>query len=108
MNACRRVYGVTRLGDSRAAGGCADDPAGGVPVQPPTVPRQEQRPLGTFADGQVDRPGRARRQRDGHYLAALASDDESPVAALEAQVLDVGAGGFGDRSPFRASSEISA
>ena len=30
------------------------------------------------------------------------------MPALEAQVLDVGAGGLGDRSPFSASSEISA
>jgi hypothetical protein len=35
-----------------------------------------------------------RRQRDGHHLAALAGDGESPVASLEAQLLDVGGGSF--------------
>ena len=39
---------------------------------------------------------RARRQRDGHHLPALARDRQRPVPALQAQVLDVGAGRFGD------------
>jgi hypothetical protein len=59
------------LGDPGAAGGLADDPAGSVPVQPPPVRGQEHRAAGAVADGQVDRPGRARRQRDGDDLAAL-------------------------------------
>jgi hypothetical protein len=32
-------------------------------------------------------------------LAALAGDDQGPVAALDAQGLDVGAGGFGNAQP---------
>ena len=59
------------LADSGAARGLTDDPPGAVPVQPPPVSGQEDRPLGTLADGQVDRPGRARCQRDGDDLAAL-------------------------------------
>jgi len=84
------------LADSRAAGGLADDPPGAVPVQPSPVRGQEHRAAGPFPDGQVDRAGGARRQRDGDDLAALAGDRQGPVAALEAQVLDVGAGGLGD------------
>jgi hypothetical protein len=83
MNACRS-----------AAGGLTDDPPGGVPVQAPPGRGQEHRPFGAFPDGQVDRPGRTRRQRDGHHLAALTGDGQRPVPALQAQALDIGAGGL--------------
>jgi len=72
-----------------------------VPVQPPPVLRQEHRSFGAFADGQVDRPGGPRRQRDGDDLPALAGNRKSPVPALEAQVLDVGAGGFRYAQPVQ-------
>ena len=72
-----------------------------MPVQPPSVCGQEHRPGRPFADGQVDRPGSARRQRDGHHLAALAGDSQRPVPAFEAWVLDVGAGGLGDPQPVQ-------
>jgi hypothetical protein len=65
-----------------------------VPVQPPPVRGPEHRPFGALADGQVDRPGGARRERDGDDLAALAGDGQGPVPALQAQVLDVGADGL--------------
>ena len=61
-----RVPGRMRrdgLADPRPAGGLADDPSGAVPVQPSPVGGQEDRPAGALADGQVDRPGGARRQR---------------------------------------------
>jgi len=74
------------------AGGLEDDPPGTVPVQPLTVGGQENRAFGALADGQVYRPGRARRQRDGDDFAALAGDRQGPVASVQAQVLDVGAG----------------
>jgi len=61
MNARRSVCGPT-----------------GLPVQPPPVGSNEDRSLGPFADGQVDRPGGARHQRDGDDLAALASDGQRP------------------------------
>ena len=89
------------LADPGAAGGLADDPAGAVPVQPPPVGGQEHRPAGPLADGQVDRPGRARRQRDGDHLAALTGDRQGPVPAFQAEVLDVGADGFGDPQPVQ-------
>ena len=60
-------------------------------------PSAASRPAaGPLADGQVDRPGRARRERDGDHLAALAGDGQRPVPVFQAQVLDVGAGGLGD------------
>ena len=89
------------LGDAGAAGSLADDPPGAVPVQPPPVRSQEHRAVRALADDQVDRPGSARRQRDGHHLAALAGDSQGPVPALQAQVLDVGAGGLGDPQPVQ-------
>jgi hypothetical protein len=59
------------LGDPGAAGDLADDSPGAVPVQPPALRGEEHRPFGALADGQVDRPGGARRGRDGDDLAAL-------------------------------------
>ena len=53
------------------------------------------------ADGQVDRPGGPRRRRDGHDLAAIAGNGQSPVPALEAQVPDVGVGGFRYAKPVQ-------
>jgi hypothetical protein len=63
--------GADVLGDPGPAGDAADDPGGAVPVQPPPVRGEEQRSLGALADSQVDRPGGARRERDGDDLAAL-------------------------------------
>jgi len=82
------------LADPGAAGDLADDPPGAVPVQPLPVMGREHRPVSSFPDGQVDRPGGARRQRDGDHLAALAGDRQGPVTALLAQLLDAGAGGL--------------
>jgi hypothetical protein len=62
-------------------------------------PGEEQRPFGALAGRQVDRPGGARRERDGHHLAALARDHQGPVPALQSQVLDIGAGGLRDPQP---------
>jgi hypothetical protein len=69
MNACLSVCGLTFL--AIPARHPADDPGGAVPVQPPTVRGDEQRPFGALADGQVDSAGGARRKRGGHHLAAL-------------------------------------
>jgi len=80
--------------------GPADDPRGAVPVEPPAIGGQEDRPVAALADGQVDRPRRAWRQRDGDDLAAFAGDDQRPVAALDTQRLDVGTGGLGDPQPI--------
>jgi len=95
MNACLSV-GADVLGDPGAAGNPADDPGGTVPVQPPAVRGDEQRPCGALAAGQVDGPGGARGERDSDDLAALAGDHQGAMAALQAQVLDVRAGGLRD------------
>lgn len=76
------------LGDPGAARHPADDPGSPVPVQPPSLVRDEQRSFGALADGQVDGAGGAGRERDGNDLAALAGDDQGPVPAFQAQVLD--------------------
>jgi hypothetical protein len=87
------------LGDSRAAGDPADDAGGAVPVQPLPVGGEEQRARGPLADGQVDGPGGTWGERDGDDLPALAGDDQGPVTAFLAQVLDVRAGGLGHTEP---------
>ena len=72
-----------------------------MPVHPPPVRGQEHRPFGALADGQVDRPGRARCERDGDDLVALAGDGQGPVPALQAQVLDVRADSLRDPQPVQ-------
>jgi hypothetical protein len=52
-----------------------------------------------LADGQVDRPRGARCERDGDHHAALAGDHQGAVPTLDAQGLDVGAGGFRHAQP---------
>jgi hypothetical protein len=47
-----------------------------VPVQPPIVASEEQRPFGALADCQLDRPGGTRGKADGDDFAALAGDDQ--------------------------------
>jgi hypothetical protein len=56
-----------------------------VPVQLSAIGGQEDRSFAALADGQVDRPGGARRERDGDDLAVLAGDGERPVPALDAR-----------------------
>jgi hypothetical protein len=95
MNACQRVRG-DELGDPGAASRLADDPPGGVPVQPPAVRGQEHRSLGPLADGQVDRPGSAWSERNRDDLGALAQDRQRPMTAFESEPVDVSAGRFRD------------
>jgi hypothetical protein len=52
-----------QLGDPAPAGDSADDPGGAVPVQPLPVRAAEDRSFHALADGQVDRPRGARRER---------------------------------------------
>jgi hypothetical protein len=87
------------LGDPRLSGDTAHDPTGGVTVDPLAIGGGEDRLRAPFADRDVDGPGRPGRERDGHDLATLADDGEGAVAALESEVLDVGADGFGDSQP---------
>ena len=89
------------FGDPGTAGSRADDPPGAVPVESSPVRGQEHRPFGALADGQVERPGGPRRQRNGDDLSALAGDGQRSVPALQAKVLDVGAGGLRDPQPVQ-------
>ncbi len=89
------------FGDPRAARNFADDPPGAVPVQPPSVGGEEDGPVTPFPGGQVDRPGGARRERNGDDLAALADDRQGPVPALQAQMLDIGASSLGHSQPVQ-------
>jgi len=93
--------GADRLGDLRTAGDPPHDPTGPVTVKTSTVRRDEDRAAVAFSDGQVDRPGRPRCQRDGDGLPALAKDGECPMTPLEAQGLDVGSDRFGDPQPVQ-------
>jgi hypothetical protein len=115
LNVAQRHPGVQRRGDKCVPKGVrphvladpgppgdpADNPPGAVPVQPPPARGQEDRAIAALAGGQVDRPGGARGERDGDDLAALAGDRQGPVPALDAQVLDVSAGGLRDPQPVQ-------
>ena len=81
-------------GQPGAAGDTADESPGPVPVQAAAVGGEEDRSFAAFADGQVDRPGGPGCEGDDGLLAALAGDGQGAVAALRAQVLDIGAGGL--------------
>jgi hypothetical protein len=79
------------LADTGAASDPSDNPGGTVTVQPPAiVGGHEDQPVTAFTAGQVDRPRRARRQRDGHDLAVFAGDawPRLPVHVLLAELVD--------------------
>jgi hypothetical protein len=71
------------------AGYPADDAPGAVTVQPPPAGSEEDGSFAAFADGQVNRTGGARCERDGDDLAALSGDDQRAVAAFGAQALNI-------------------
>jgi hypothetical protein len=82
------------FGDPGPARDLADDPPCAMAVQPPPVGGEEDGAVAAFAGGQVDRRGGAGCGRGGDDLAALAGDRQGPVPALQAQVLDISAGGL--------------
>ncbi len=94
----RMTQGVRadRLVDPGLAGDAPHDPPRGVAVEALAVRPDEDRPLGPLTNGQVDRAGRAWRERDGDDLAALAEHREGAMAAFDAERFDVGAERFGD------------
>jgi hypothetical protein len=99
MNAVPQRVWADRLVDSGAAGDPSHDPTGAVAVHSQTVRPEEDRAFQSFADGQVDRSGGARRERDRDNLAALAQHGEGAVAAFDAELVDVSAECLGDPQP---------
>src|SRR6185437_2580022 len=77
-------------GDPGLAGRPADNPPGGVPVQPPPVPGEEHRSFGPLADGQVDRPGGPRETPEP--TAKTVSTSTTGRALTARPVLAAGAG----------------
>jgi hypothetical protein len=73
-----------------------------VPVEALPVGAEEDGSVEAFADGQVDGPGGAGRQRDGHDLAALAADRQGAMAPLHAQGVDVRSDRLGDPEPIES------
>jgi hypothetical protein len=66
----------------------------------PTRPR-EHRAFAALAGGQVDRASGPGGEGDGDDLAALAGDHQGPVPPFQAQLPDIGTGGFGDPQPVQ-------
>ena len=108
MKACLSVCGRTGLVMPARWAHPAHDPRGAMPVQAVSVAAKEDRALVTLAHRQVDRPRRARGERDGDHLAALAGDGQRPVAAFGAQRLDVRAGGLPATRSVRAGRSAHA
>jgi hypothetical protein len=85
-------------------GAFADRPnpsVGGSPVEALAVTAPQDRPLVTLTDGEVDCPGGAWYERHGGGLVALAHDLQCAMAALDAEVVDVGGAGLADAQPVQ-------
>jgi hypothetical protein len=67
----------------------ADPAVGGACVESAAIGTNEDRAVGSFADGEVQGAGGAGNQWDTGGLVALADDLEGAVATFEAEVLDV-------------------
>src|SRR6266571_1150969 len=100
MNAWRSVWGLTFLViPARCATRRTIRPAPWRSSRRPSAVRKTGPSV--RSDGQVDRPRGTGRQRDGDDLAALTGDGQRPVPALQARLLDVGAGGLRDAQPVQ-------
>jgi hypothetical protein len=79
------------LADLGPTGDASHDPPRRVAVESLTVGIDEDRSLETFADGEVDGPGDAWRERHGDELAALAQHRQGAMTAFLTEGFDVGA-----------------
>ena len=95
MNAWRSVWSDS-LVDPGSTRDASHDPRRAVPIETSTSAVTEDRTFASFPDGEIDRPGGAWGERDGHGLAAFAVDHQGAVTAFEAQLVDVRADRFGD------------
>ena len=96
-------------GTEEGAGDPADDPGRAVPVQPPPVRCEEDRPFGALASRQIDRPGGAGRASEMaatlpplRAITRVRWPRSSPRCPMSAPVAS------DTRRPFSASSEIRA
>lgn len=67
-----------------------------TPVEALTVAAAQDRTLAALADGEIDRPRRARHQRNGGWLVAFPKDPQDSMAAPDAKILGVGGTRLGD------------
>jgi hypothetical protein len=88
--------GSDSLGDPGGTGYAADDPSGGVAVEPGAVAAEKNRTVGAFADREIDGAGGARCHRDENGLDAFAEHGDGAMPAFEAEVFDVSAECLGD------------
>jgi hypothetical protein len=95
MNAARNMWGCTLPSPARFLGR-ANPPVGGAPVEALAVTAEQYRPVVALTDGQVDRTCCPGYERHGGGFVALAHDPQCAMAALEAEVLDVGGTGLAD------------
>jgi hypothetical protein len=72
------------------------DPGGVVAVQPAAAVREQQRAVGTAAQGRIDRPDGPWRQGHQRALATLADHGQDPMGALHPEVADVSCARFRD------------
>ena len=102
MNACRSVWGPTRLVIPARRAMRRTIRRGGVAIEPIAVGAAKIGSFTAFTDGEIDGAGGAGRQRDRHDLAALAQDRQGAMPAFEPESFDVGAGRFGDPKPIQS------
>jgi hypothetical protein len=103
MNAWRRVCELIFLSSpARRATRRTIRPAACRSIRAP-FGAQEDRAVEALADGQIDRAGAARRERGGDDLPALAPHGQRAVPALDPQLVDLGAEGFGDAQRIPSS-----
>src|SRR6056297_1846926 len=67
-----------------------------MPVESAAVVPGQQRPIGPFPDGAVDRPCGPGGEGDQRRSVSLADDPKRAVAVGECEVLQVSTAGFGD------------
>jgi len=108
LKACLSVRGVTVVAvAARRAAVRTGRPAPCRSGRRPSAARNTG-PSARSPGGQVDRPGGARRRRDGHHVAGLAGTRRRPVPALQARLLDAGPSGLRHPRPGQREQRRSA
>ncbi len=80
----------------------ANPPVSRAAVEALTVPPSQDRAFVAFADRQIDRASRPRHERDRRRLVPLAENVQRPMAAFDAEVLDVGRARLAHTQPVQA------